>query len=270
MKYILIFVISLGFACAATGQSYQDKWIQDSLKVETIKAACSARQIRNLIDLGTQLQAFGVDDQSISIVRRNLQYGAEHQIWWVDFLQTKSQEYFSLILWNGQIIALELYESGLEDINFRHTDREKMLELRQLKEQDFGTIALSDDLLFPLEIKIFGHWCSIGGVPPTYALRMLDLVNEKNKAVLSNWLLSFDPEIQAYATEGLYYLEQEGIPRSRQELELIEKLNMISNTLIKCEGCFYYVKRKFREDLDKKSLKRSYKAYKESGWIYRE
>lgn len=264
--FIILIILNLNLKLGA--QSYQEKKMNDSLTIESVRKAFNSSEINILNDLERLIHSFNESENKISVIRRNIQYGSEHQIWWADILQTAHQEYFSIILQNNKIIAIEFRISGNDEANVKYIDKRKLQELKKLKEEEFGTISLGNDLLFPLKMKLFGHWCSIGGSPPEYCYKMLDLVNERNKNELRNWLLSFDPEIQAYGAEGLFYIEKEGIPINDKELELIEEIKMLNNTLIKCEGCFFYMRKEFKDDFQKKKLKRRYKAFKGSGWIY--
>ncbi|MEZ5044733.1 MAG: hypothetical protein R2828_32855 [Saprospiraceae bacterium] len=268
IKRILIILVITNFSSGLEAQSYQEKKAKDSLTIELVKKAFHSSELKSLNDLEELVHSINRSEKQISIVRRNIEYGAEHQIWWADILETKHEEHFSIIIQNSEIIGVELGSSGIDKKMASYISEERLQELKSSKEEEFGAISLSEDLLFPLEMKLFGHWCSIGGEPPEYCYRMLDLVNDRNKDQLRNWLLSFDPEIQAYGAEGLFYLQKEGISMNEEELKLIEKLKKINNTLIKCEGCFFYVRRNFKEDFSKKYLKRRYKSYKKSGWIY--
>ncbi len=265
---VLLILILLIFKLNLQGQNYQALIAKDSQLFHLLNQKINSLEITNLSKLEEWLQSIDKPIKDASIIRRDIGYGAENQIWWVDILQTKHTEYFSMILHKDEIIAIKYNMDSSDESDITHINSEKLRELKGLKENEFGPISLPDSLIFPLEVKIFGHWCSIGGSPPDYCYEMLDLVNKRKKEVLKNWLLSFDPEIQAYGIEGIYYLERKGVPINEQEFMIINQIKKTNNMLIKCEGCFFYMRRKLENEFHKKPLKQRYKAFKETGWIY--
>lgn len=252
------------------GQSYEESQIKDSLTIEFFKKEIRLGESMMLHDLDSLVKKINPKITQIGIDKRNLGYGFEHQLWWADVFESQHSEYISLILEKGVIIGIEIFDNRFEEYHFKAINEAKLQALRHIKEAEFGVINLDDTLLFPFQLKIFGHWCSITGSPPEYAQKMFKLVALKDKQALKNWTLSFDPEIQAYGMEGLFFLHKEGTYMNKDELALMEKMKKINNTLIKCEGCFFYVRKKFNKDFQKRSLQWRFKRLKQSGWFISE
>lgn len=203
-------------------------------------------------------------------VVRDIGFGYEHHIWWKSILEVDRYEYFSFIVGDGEIISIELRSSYNEQSFFSWSNQLKVRELISLKDDLFKENSDKNDLdlLLPLKTKMFGYWCGAGGEPPEYRIKMLDLVNDRNKVELNRWLLSFDPEIQVYGAEGLLFLNREGIRITEEEKEVIDRIWTIDNTIISCQSCSFYERHTTRQYLSKKSLRINYRGLKSSGWLY--
>lgn len=90
------------------------------------------------------------------------------------------------------------------------------------------------------ELLIYGFGCSEGGVYfPPEAIKMLDYVENNNYKKLAEWLRQINPELQAYAIDGLTLLEKKGMLTEGNEKELILNLVKRNSKIYHCSGCIY-------------------------------
>jgi hypothetical protein len=89
-------------------------------------------------------------------------------------------------------------------------------------------------------LVIYGFSCSWGGMyNPPEAIKMIDYVRSKNYKELSNWLNGINPELQAYAIEGLMMLKKKGIIIKSNDEFIIQHLIKRNSRINHCSGCSY-------------------------------
>ena len=141
-------------------------------------------------------------------------------------------------------------------------------QLKQRAEIYQNELDLEDSYDFPNDVFIYGSFCGISGSPPQQCKKMLDLVNQDNYSQLADWLRSMNPEISAYGYTGLQFLELKGGTIQEPEKLIMQHVAVLDLKLNTCAGCFIYNQIPMREALSAKRLRKQYKGFKKSGWLY--
>ena len=84
---------------------------------------------------------------------------------------------------------------------------------------------------------VYGDECGVAGekIPE---MKFIDsLVSNRDKASIMNWVHSSNIAKQIYGLNGLYRLNQNGIPISNSEKQLIHQIMMKKGTIMTCSGC---------------------------------
>ena len=93
---------------------------------------------------------------------------------------------------------------------------------------------------------------------------MIQQFERKNKRVLKKWLTSMNPEKQAYAVQGFYYLQKhKGFIITKEEELLIDHVKNLDRT-IRCNGNSFV---KTKEVLTPEYFDKQYLYLKDRGLI---
>ncbi len=210
-----------------------------------------------------ELELSSQSDVSIRIrksLTREIDFGYTHQKWIIDIKGLVSSDELSLIEKDNRVIAIK--QKRKADSSFDIIDLMSLNDLVKKHIGLYGKSNLSREEFFPLKIFLYGHSCSFGGEPPKKSIEMMSLVKTKDKGGLLNWLRAMNPELQTYAIEGLFYLQEMGVELNEREESLYEYVRDKERNILKCEGCIYNIVRSTKDELNKKRLKKRYKKIK--------
>jgi hypothetical protein len=85
---------------------------------------------------------------------------------------------------------------------------------------------------------IYGFGCgNSSSFYPPEAKKMIHYVRKKGYKKLSNWLKEINPELQAYAIEGILILANKGIKIKENDELIIQHLIKRNSTINNCSGC---------------------------------
>ena len=84
---------------------------------------------------------------------------------------------------------------------------------------------------------VYGSSCKIARIKPKLRKENDLLVQNKDSAILTNWLKSTNTEKQVYGIDGLYQLKINGYKFTAEQLQLIKIIKSKKGTIFTCDGC---------------------------------
>ncbi len=117
-------------------------------------------------------------------------------------------------------------------------------------------IDVYDPVQFPKKTYVHGYRCGYSGRPPLMRYEIDRLLENNDYETLATWLRSMNPEIQAYAYEGLLALSETGVYIKEEDIKIMEHLLNVDVELYACSGCLVGVKRDMSDVVKKKDIKK--------------
>lgn len=156
-------------------------------------------------------------------VRRDLDFNVEQLIrgvitkgFWLDF---------HLLIRNDTILGVKLLEGG-------RTLYEKVFQEKydsyQKQHEEFYNVNLKkyDEEYSPFNFYNFGTFMGVHESILRHCYLMIKYYNKSDKKNLVKWLKSMNPELQAYAVQGLYYLNKyKNISLTEEEVRLVNHIS---------------------------------------------
>lgn len=160
---------------------------------------------------------------------------------------TISEYKIKIIHKENKIAFYELYKTknirendnwvGQDSFISKKTNTKLFNDLLKKYKNTYGT-KLNTNELFDVNY-IYGKSCGFSGLNPKYRTEMNQIIETENKDKLLDWLKSPVVELQLYAIEAIYKMENVGFtfsPDVYDFVKLVEKKNGYANV---CSGCFY-------------------------------
>lgn len=122
-------------------------------------------------------------------------------------------------------------------IEIKFSDTDSIKALQKIYAETFNRTISIDD--FFNDDIVYGSGCGIVGIDPDYRQKLDKIVKSKNTKELDKWLCSPITEIQVYAVDGLFQLNQKGYKLTAKELDLVEIIKNKRGTIRTCSGCIY-------------------------------
>ncbi|NHN24717.1 hypothetical protein FIA58_003425 [Flavobacterium jejuense] len=200
----------------------------DSLKKKKFKAVKEIESLRTDFEFERVLDG-GIKESIYNIV---INFVDEHSF--------KDKEYkVHIFKKNNSIFGLINYDAHRKKKN-QYFEEEKLDDYLQFHNIFYQTNFNTTDFVSQvLENLIYSYYCGYGATitkVPEY--NNLKFNKKKNRKTFTNWLKSFNPELQTYGLDALLYLEKnKGIQVTELEKKLIANIKNRNSVLNTCSGC---------------------------------
>ena len=162
-------------------------------------------------------------------VWRNLDFNVKQLVRGV--ITTKFWFDFNLLIRNDTIIGVKVSESG-RDL-YDHVFESKFYSFVNDHEKFYNTkIKDYRSELGPFNFENFGTYVGLHQSLLRDCGIMIDAFENENRSLLRKWLTSMNPEKQAYAVQGFYYLEKhKGQRPTKEEQRLIDHVKSLTRDI---------------------------------------
>jgi len=162
-------------------------------------------------------------------VWRNLDFNVSQLVRGV--ITTKFWFDFNLLVCNDTIIGVKVSEGG-RDLYYHIFEKEFNIFIKEHESLYKTKITDYKGELGPFNFDYYGTYFGIHQSLLKDCRKMINAFENENKSILRKWLISMNPEKQAYAIQGFYYLEKyKGINLTKEEQILINHIKNLNRTI---------------------------------------
>ncbi len=209
-----------------------DKMVQELTKCKTLKEVTITKSNYYSRHYGSPLT-------------RELDFGVEHTIMEFDFVYGNYSQDFKIYILtqNDTIILAQIQRVNrkgkiLEAKEFS-TDKSKFTEFLEHHNEFYLSSFDSEEFIrLTTSDYYYSFGCGeTGSNRPPEADKIMKWVQSTNIKRIKKWLVSPNFELQAYALEGLYKLQNKGHSLTAETIVIMEHLDIRNSIVINCSGC---------------------------------
>lgn len=124
------------------------------------------------------------------------------------------------------------------------------------------SIDILNENSFITEKFVYGFGCGWAGTEPVKRNELNFLLSKQDYQIISQWLRSMNPEIQAYGLEGMYMLSKSGLKLTLKDIEIMEYLVNKPFNIYACRGCIYGIDKHYADIVSPKAIRQMKKHWR--------